>query len=812
MNSKIYQRISFLLVLMFAMTSLMAQSNSNLRTIPFDLGWSFKIDNIASGPEKNDFDVSSWRKVNLPHDWSIEDLPNQTPDSIVGPFSKASLGKNSTGFTVGGTAWYRNAFKLSKADQGKTVYIQFDGVYMNSDIWVNGHRLGNHPHGYTPFYYDLTPYLHAVGKENIIAVQVKNEGLNSRWYSGSGIYRHVWLTTVNPVHVDVWGVHITTPKVSANIADVQVVTTIKNKKKENASVMLLTQLIDANGKIASAVKERVLLTGDKTEVMQKITIAKPRLWSVQKPNLYKAKVTLLLNNNETDNVTTTFGVRDIRIDAEHGLLINGVSMKLKGGCIHHDNGPLGSAAIDRAEERKIEVLKASGFNAIRTSHNPPSQVFLDACDRLGMLVIDEAFDMWIKAKKSEDYHLFFKDWWKEDLTTMVLRDRNHPSILLWSIGNEIRERADPEGLEMTSVLRQRIRELDSTRMVTAAIHIIEPWEKKTAPIFKILDVAGYNYQLQKYESDHKSFPQRIMVGTESYPLQALQNWQFIEKAPYVIGDFVWTAMDYLGEAAIGSSAIIPETEKRVNLKWPWFNGFCGDIDLVGNKKPQSYYRDVVWRNSKIELLVQKSIPKGMKEFVNDWGWPDLNKSWTWPGEEGKKMNAVVYTRCQSVKLELNGKVIGEQKVPKDSITVTFEVPYEVGTLVAKGYDNGKEVVSSVLRSSGTPVAIRLKADRNKIRANRNDLSYVNVEIVDAKGNVVPNIDNLEISYTLSGNGELAAVGNANPVDVSSFQQPKKKVYHGQGLAIIRPKGTPGKIILKANAKGLKSCTIEIIAK
>ena len=812
-------KVSWLFV--FGATILQAQNSSSSRTQSFDNDWSFKKDSVTSGPEKPNFDASSWRKVDLPHDWSVEDLPNQIPDSIVGPFIKSSPGSTFDGFTSVGKAWYRKSFVVNKAEEGKNIYIQFDGVYMNSDVWVNGHHLGNHPYGYTPFYYDLTPFLNPISEENIIAVQVKNEGKNSRWYAGSGIYRHVWLTIVNPLHVDVWGVHVSTPKVSKSSAEVQLVTTVKNTGKRDALFTVQTQLIDKNGKVAGVTKSNsTVKAGDKTDVTQKIELENPKLWSTQNPNLYRAKVTIFENNKETDIVNTTFGVRDIKIDVQHGLLINGVSTKLKGGCIHHDYGPLGAAAIDRAEERKIELLKGNGFNAIRLSHNPPSQQFLDLCDRMGMLVIDEAFDAWEKTKFEDDYHLYFKEWWNKDLTNMIVRDRNHPSIILWSIGNEIRERADSAGLEITKMLKKRVQELDNTRMVTEAVcdfwdaRRTYNWEEHTPAIFNILDVGGYNYMFGKYESDHQKYPERIMYGAESYPLKTLENWQLIEKTPYIIGDFVWTAMDYRGEAGCGFSTLVPasQTKKRVFLKWPWFNAFCGDLDFVGDKKPQSFYRDVVWRRSKIEMFVQKPIPDGMKEIVNDWGWPDVLKCWSWAGQENTKMNVVVYTRCQSVKLELNGKVIGEQKVPENSITVTFDIPYQAGTLVAKGYNNGTETASSTLKTTGAPAAIRLKSDRSKIKANRNDLSYVAVEIVDAHGNLITNAEDIEVNYTIIGNGEIAGVGNGNPIDVSSFQLPKKKIYHGKGLAIIRPKGAAGKIILTAKAKGLKDASIMIITQ
>lgn len=804
---------AFLLLILFFSVSVVSGQDKEERFLDFNKGWEFKKSNSAVGLQEVSLDASNWRKVNLPHDWSIEDLPNQIPDSIVGPFSKAAIGTINTGFTIGGTGWYRNTFQLNSKQKDKLLYIDFDGVYMNSDVWINGHHLGNHPNGYTPFYYDLTPYLLPIGKVNTIVVQVKNEGVNSRWYSGSGIYRNVKLTFVNPVHINQWGVYVTTPKVTKESAQIDIVSTVINTTKATVSALIKIDLLDAKGNIAAKSSASVIIPGgEKRDSKQLVIIKKPKLWSGQTPDLYQAKVTILVDGNEQDQTTTAFGIREIKIDAKNGLLINGVSVKLKGGCIHNDNGPLGSVTIERAEERKIELLKANGFNAVRTSHNRPSKVFLDFCDKMGMLVISEAFDMWEKPKTQDDYHKYFKDHWNEDLTAMILSDRNHPSILLWSVGNEIKERVDSTGLEIRKMLVKRVHELDSSRLSTEALCRTPSWDIKTPEAFKELDVSGYNYQMERYENDHKKFPDRVIVASETYPNKALEYWGYVEKLPYVIGDFVWTAIDYMGEAGLGASAFFPTAGERVKVEWPWFNSNTGDLDLIGNKKPASYYRDVVWRESKIEMMARKPIPDGMFEFISWWGWPDVHHSWTWPEEEGKKLNVVVYTRCQLVKLELNSKVIAEQKVPENSITVTFDVPYQSGTLIARGYDNGKEVASRTLKTAGAPVAVKLKADRNIIKANRDDLSYVSVEIVDKEGNVVPNAEDIEIQFSISGNAEIAGVGNGNPIDVSSFQQPRKKVFHGKALAIIRSKEETGTIVLRANAKGLKEGSVKILIK
>lgn len=794
------------------------QAQDNMRERNFDANWQFKYDDAVIEPEKLDFDASEWRKVDLPHDWSAEDAPNQEPDNVVGPFFRKSPAGKFDGYTYGGTGWYRKSFKLTKNENGKNIFVNFDGVYMNSDVWINGHHLGNHPYGYTPFYYELTPYLNPAGVENIIVVKAENKGRNSRWYAGSGIYRHVTLTVVNPLHIDIWGVQVTTPSVSKSAAKVDFVTTITAADNVEGDLVLLTQIVNAKGKLVGETKTKLSLeANNKTKIGQNIPVKQPLLWSAETPHLYTAVLKIFRNNKEVDKVLIPFGIKDVKIDSKNGLFVNGKHVLLKGGCIHHDNGPLGAVSIERAEERKVELLKKNGFNAIRISHNPPSKILLEVCDRLGMYVMDEAFDVWREKKLSDDYYKYFDKYWDKDLTAMIMRDRNHPSVLLWSIGNEIREFATAERLKTTRMLKDRVKELDPTRLVTEAVCVYwdsnAKWEDFTPGIFEILEVGGYNYLHKKYETDHAVYHERIMVGTESYPRDAYEIWESVKKNPYIIGDFVWTAMDYRGETGVANAAIIPINDKIEIIKWPKWNAFSGDIDFIGNKKPQSYYRDIVWDNSKIEIMVQNlSIPKGMKYFINEWGWTEELNSWTFSGSEGDTLQVHVYSKCKNIKLELNGKVIAEQEIADGSITATFNVPYESGVLVAKGYTEGKLVASTTLKTAGKPAAIRLVADRKKIKADRNDLFYVSVEIVDDSGNIVTSVDDLEVNYAITGAGELAGVGNGNPDDVSSFQQPRKKVFQGRGLVIVRPKGQSGKISLTAKAVGLKECSIEIVTK
>ncbi len=790
----------------------------------FDDDWKFFRGDIKNG-EKLSMKDETWNTIDLPHDWSILDLPGENNEGQIGPFSINSEGKKATGYVVGGTGWYRKHFTLNKEDEGKIIKILFDGVYMNADFWINGKRLGNHPYGYTAFSYDLTNYLNPAGKENVLAVQVKNNGRNSRWYSGSGIYRHVWLIKKQTVHIPINGVFITTENVSDNTAKVKIESVLENRSAVNSEVKLSIKIVGPDGKVSESLETPIkIIEGGKSEFDQTITVTQPELWSIENPNLYVANIEVIANGKVTDVVSVSFGIRTIHFDAKTGFLLNGKAVLLKGGCLHNDNGFLGSATIDRAEERKVELMKAYGYNAIRTSHNPPSKQFLDACDRHGVLVIDEAFDMWEKEKNPEDYHLYFKDWWQKDLESIILRDRNHPSIIFWSIGNEIPERADSLGFEIRKRLVAEVKRLDQTRPVTEGI--CEFWDRPgvkwdiLAPSFSDLDVGGYNYRRDKYESDHALFPERIMMGTESFSKESYDYWQQVKKNSWVIGDFVWTAMDYLGEAKVGYSQLVDTAStKRVGGGFPrttslptWFNSFCGDIDLCGFKKTPMLYRDVVWNNSNLEMVVHSPIPADKREMVSDWGWPDEMPSWNWDGNEGKLMYVRVYSSYPTIRLELNGRIIAEQAIGDESKYIaSFKVPYEPGILRAVALKNGIEVASKELKTTGAPAKIKLTADRWTIKADRNDLSYVKVEITDAQGNKIPDAS-IPVTFTVSGVGEIAGSGNACPYDMESFNNPVCKTYHGQALVILRPKKEirTGKITLRAVANGIASNEINII--
>ncbi len=807
---KEFTLLSLLLILSFPgfsqLSTINAPSEFSGRTMLFDQGWKFKKGNELRA-ETSGFDDSSWRKIDLPHDWSIEDLPGTES-----PFDPNAIGAVSTGFTTGGTGWYRKTFTIPADQKSKVIRIQFDGVYMNADVWLNGQHLGNHPYGYTTFWYDVTSKL-KFGEKNIIAVQVKNEGLNSRWYSGSGIYRHVWLSILEPVHVAQWGTYITSSEVNAGTAKVNMKTTVENQSEGTQDVRISTIVFTPDGTEFTRIeKTQSIARRTPFEYSHTIIVAKPQLWTLEKPRLHSAITEVYVGDKLTDRIVTRFGIRAISFDVQNGFSLNGTPIKLKGGCVHHDNGPLGARAYDRAEERRIELLKASGFNAIRCAHNPPSPAFLDACDRLGMLVMDEAFDMWRNGNNVNDYHLYFDSWWQKDIESMVLRDRNHPSIILWSIGNEIKDIETPEVRKVGKMLADEIRKLDPTRPITAAVNNLRP-QKDT--VFALLDVGGYNYaaggdhnKKSIYASDHERVPDRIMFGTESYPLEAFAAWKGVVDHPYVMGDFVWTAFDYIGEASIGWRGYYQE----INF-YPWNLAFCGDIDICGWKRPQSYYRDALWKESQLSIFVKPPKPSfpinRKKEYWSKWNWHDVVADWNWRGKEKKRFRVDAYSSCEEVELFLNGKSLGKKKTSVDNkYTASWNVRYQSGILKAVGYRNSQPVSEAQLQTAGEPGKIDMRADRASIKANGQDLSYITIELLDSAGIRNSKADNL-LQFSISGPGEIVAVGNANPMSIESYQLPRRKAWQGRCLVIVKSTNKPGKIELTASVDGFPASTIAI---
>lgn len=521
---------------------------------------------------------------------------------------------------------------------------------METEVWVNGQKAGIHKNGYTPFWLDITSLLNPTGQSNVIAVKVENTGANSRWYSGSGIYRNVHLVLTNPVHIGVWGTKITTPEITSDKASVDIEVTARNDNETEVEAEITVTIKDNKGVIAGTSTQKIALPAKSEEIAKsQINVSNPVLWSLESPNLYEAEVVVKVADKVLDVYSQNFGIRSIEFSAEKGFLLNGKQVLLKGGCLHHDNGFLGAAAFNRAEQRKVELMKLNGYNAIRCSHNPPSEAFLKACDEMGMLVIDEFTDMWENYKNKNDYSRFFKELWESDLTAMLLRDRNHPSVIMWSIGNEIPKKSIEDGVRIGKNLVAKVKELDGTRPVTEAVpsFLLHGGWKNSNKYFDLLEVGGYNYMESVYESDHQKYPNRIIYASESYPKEAWKYWKAVENHPYVIGDFVWTAMDYIGEVAVGNSSYkkaeniekrsfqamdgIPEginpdlvfdmMAKMSSPTWPAFLSWCGDLDLMGDKKPQGLYRDVLWDRSLLEVNVHEPIPEGLVEDVSLWGWP-----------------------------------------------------------------------------------------------------------------------------------------------------------------------------------------------
>jgi beta-galactosidase len=793
---------------------------------PLNDGWRFHRGDVE-GAEAAGLDDSGWRLLDVPHDWSIEDIPGArdagegaiwsegTVPIRTGSFDMyESAGAGATGWAVGGVGWYRKTFaEPQPLPPGGKAELRFEGVYMNCDVWLNGAHLGNHHYGYTEFAFDLAPHLNS--GRNTIAVRVNNAGRNSRWYSGSGIFRKVWLTVAGDLRIPAQGIYVTAPEVAPDAALVNIEVTVENGAAMSKDATVKARLVDSAGVVSVEARKSLSVPAAASAAANCVLpLNNPRLWSPADPHLYRAEIVIESDGKVADSTALQIGVRRVEIDAARGLRINGEAVKLRGGCVHHDNGPLGSACIPRAEERRVEILKANGFNAIRTSHNPPSRDFLDACDRLGMLVIDEAFDCWEAGKNPQDYHLYFDECWQRDLGSMILRDRNHPCVILWSIGNEVNERAEPRGVEIGKELAAYVHKLDPTRKVTAAIcgpydHPKQTWQDMQ-PAFTYLDVGGYNYRRDEYQNDHAKYPDRVIVGTESYPGEVYQYWQAVDKSNWVIGDFVWTAMDYIGEAGIGRVGLQRGPMRGGGFPaYPWFNSYCGDIDLIGNKKPQSYFRDIVWGRSKVEMAVQRPVPNGWTEHGSEWSWSDELHSWTWPGFEGTPLTIRVYTRADQVKLLLNGKQVDSKDLTeRDALKAEFTVPYSPGELKAVAYESGREIGSIAFATAGKARRLKMTADRPKIKPSRDDLSYVMVSVVDDEGRLLPDAV-VPVSFAVSGVGEIAAVGNANPKDVASFRQPRRNTFHGTCVVVVRPNGKPGPIEVRAESPGLGSATMQL---
>jgi beta-galactosidase len=780
--------------------------------LSMDPGWRFILGDPA-GAEAPAFDDHAWRRLDLPHDWSIE-----------GTMRQDAPGGGQFAFLPGGIGWYRKAFRLPAGGSGQRAWLEFDGAYMNSDVWINGVHLGRRPYGYSSFAYDISR--HFVPGINVVAVRVDNSAQpNSRWYAGSGIYRHVWLSLMGPVHVGHWGTWVTTPRADSASAEVVIRTRVENDQATARRGTLRSVMVDASGlEVARSETPFAIDAGQGTELEQRMPVTTPRLWSVETPYLYSVRSEVLDGARATDAVTTPIGIRSIAYDSERGFLLNGRRVKMNGVNLHHDGGGLGAAVPERVWERRLELLKTMGVNAIRTSHNPPAPEFLDLCDRLGFLVMAEAFDEWTIGKVPEGYHRYFAEWSERDVTDFVHRDRNHPSIVLWSAGNEIGEQTTEGGAAVLRRLVDIFHREDPTRPVTTGNdNIAADGHPATLAFLSALDIVGYNYVDRWHErrelfadQDRHDHPDWRMIGTESgsifqsfdeqYSLgnepsvvrpnytsgmvQAERRWKWVALHDYFAGDFMWTGVDYLGEAV-----------------WP-FRGFpSGVLDITGQPKDSYYMYQSQWTARPVLHLFPH---------------------WNWPGRNGQVIPVLAYTNCNSVELFLNGRSLGEKRLefpaqgtsggwnsyalPLVNPTTTdlhlsWDVPYEPGELRAVGrLRNGEGVCVASVRTAGPPAAIRLSVDRDTVTAGPGDVAHISVEIVDSAGTVVPTAGDL-VRFAITG-GEILALDNADLRDRSGYRAGERHAFNGRELAIVRA-ALPGVLTVMARAGGLRPASVSV---
>lgn len=796
----------------------------------FNSGWTV-------GPNRGFFNMVPGeppKQVTLPHDAMI--LKKRDARAISG-------GKK--GYFPDGTYDYVKKFFVPEEYKGKRVTFEFEGVYMNAMVYINGDFAGQHPYGYSNFYIKADRFL-KYGEENEIRVVVKSND-DSRWYTGVGIYRNTKIMVSNPVHIAVDGVKITTPDIDGKRAIVKVTTIVENEGMNPQSTKVVTEIVDAEGNIvADDTAPLTVFPGENATLRQRLYVRQPKLWSVDTPYLYICRTRVMDGGDVLDEEINNFGIRSLSLDAEEGLRINGEVIKLRGACIHHDNGVIGAVAIERAEERRVEILKEAGFNAIRSAHNPISKAMLKACDRLGMLVMDECFDMWTENKSSFDYALNFPTWWEQDIQAMVDKDFNHPSVIMYSIGNEIPETGSANGAAWSRKIAEKIRSLDGSRYVVNSINgfvsvinklipmmqknmsgdvnsaMADPSEmikniqrheivtQSLAESFAVVDIAGYNYADNRYVMDKKLFPNRVICGTETFPKDIASNWKLVKENGHVIGDFTWTGWDYLGEAGLGR-VVYDENSmgQGASAAFPWLTAYCGDIDITGNRRPVSYYREIVFGLRKEPYIaVQRPQYYGKKPYMTPWSWSDSISSWSWEGYEGKPIKVEVYSDADEVELLVNGKSVGKSAAGEaNAFKAVFDTVYLPGEIVAVAYTDGKETGRTSLVSAGSEVNLQIEIDRTQIFANDSDLAFVAISLVDEKGILKPLADR-KVTVKVDGSGELQGFGSANPKTEEDFFDAEHTTFDGRALAVIRPTA-PGTIYVTVEAEGCVAQTVKI---
>lgn len=761
---------------------------NGLRGQSFNDGWKFFKGDVSGG-QNTSYDDSNWADVTLPHDWSIFNEINR--HSTAGP---------GGGYMDGGIGWYRKLFTVPADYKGKKVFIEFDGVYMNSQVWVNGNLLGTRPYGYTSFEYDLTPYL-IYDDSNVIAVRVNNNQPTTRWYSGSGIYRNVWLTVLNHIHVGYCGMFVSTPGVSSSSAAVDVTTKVLNQSAASQPVTLTTIILDANGNaVATNTSSAVNINaGGNNTFNQNLTVSNPRLWSPDSPYLYIAQSQVNVGGSVVDTYRAAFGIRYFSFDADSGFSLNGVSMKINGVCNHHDLGALGAAVNYRAIERQLQILKEMGCNALRTAHNPPDPQVLEVCDRMGIMVMDEAFDVWETGKNGlNDYHLYFSDWAQADIQAMVMRDRNHPSVIMWSIGNEIQR----PSVATARNLINWVKAIDTTRPVTWASNNMGGQVEQD--IANLLDLAGYNYHPKFYDLQHKKYPHWKMLASETVSAvrsrgiyktpadqkvlrdsdnqcssydngsddgasTARQSYTDINSRSFMAGEFIWTGFDYIGEPW--------------PYEWVAKSSYFGIIDTCGFPKDIYYFYQSKWTTVPMVHLLPH-----------------------WNCSSGTNVDVWVYSNCDTVELFLNGVSLGVKTIG-DSLHLAWNVPWEAGTIKAKGI-KGSTVVYDQVTTAGSPARVQLKPDRTGITADGKDLVFIEADIIDDNGVLVPTADNM-ITFSVTGPGTIAGVDNGNAPSTEPYKGNNRKAFSGKCLVIVQATKASGSIVVTASSGGLSSDSVTI---
>lgn len=745
------------------------------KTINFDNEWRF-LKGDTGGAENPLFDDSSWRKLDVPHDWSIE-----------GPYDKTNPTGRGGGYLPAGIGWYRKNFTLSEIDRVKKIFIEFDGIMANSDVWINGVHLGNRPYGYISFGYDLTGHLKfGKGESNVLAVRADNSDQPaSRYYAGAGIYRHVRLVITGRLYIEKWGVYILPSQVTDKKADINIEAGIINESPSSSSIILETIILNPAGKIAgSAETKQIVPPGKSVKVRQAMEITEPLRWDIDQPNMYRAVTRIRSGKNTVDEQVNYFGIRDSRFEAATGYWLNGRNIKIKGVCLHHDGGAFGSAVPLAVWEKRLELLREAGVNAIRQGHNPFAPEFLDLCDRMGFLVMDESFDTWtaIKPNGEKGYNKYFTQWWERDTRDMVLRDRNHPSIFIYSVGNEIRDNLnDSTGFKKYKDQQDLIHQLDPGRPVTMALFRPNSSKVYTNGFVEKMDIVGQNYRENELVALHNAKPDLKVLGTENG--HGLTEWLILRDNPYMSGQFLWTGFDYLGEAL-----------------WPAISFSNALFDRTGAWQQPGYQRQSWWSNKPVVHIVRRSDNAGAGEWVANWS----------PVDEGTydEARVEVYSNCDEVELFLNGKSLGSKEKPVNDSPRSWTVTYERGALKAVAKNNGKVVATDELKTAGAPAKILLTADKSKISKLWDDVLFVTASVVDAEGIICPNVDKL-ISFTVSDDGTIAAVDNGDPVSHEAYQASDRHVFNGRCTAFIKARSSSGKITVTASAPELATGSLVI---